>query len=323
MGYRRMLRKQLQNECRVRGLTVSGKKDDLIERLEEDDEEQELIGEMSSPPARSSHASPSKKRIFDLQSDSEDDEIEVAQSLSAVEALQKKFSDAAASGAILELQDDDGDDDDSPPVKVTSSATTTSSTTAAFTPPRFPKGYAVKMEKEKRAKPESTPTKKQKVVDLSLDVSDDEIEVLDVTPSGKSNAGKSNAGAPSPVTPEKRKKNAPPTAPPIIKGCLKSDGVGTEDRLYLHKWFIHVDAPVHKELVNMFKNGARALRTYVDVSFSEKDEAKERFKGSIFWDNEKKSWYCWKDSHREGEMLAKYGQKDFNLTYYYRNYEDY
>jgi hypothetical protein len=234
MGYRRMLRKQLQNECRVRGLTVSGKKDDLIERLEEDDEEQELIGEMSSPPARSSHASPSKKRIFDLQSDSEDDEIEVAQSLSAVEALQKKFSDAAASGAILELQDDDGDDDDSPPVKVTSSATTTSSTTAAFTPPRFPKGYAVKMEKEKRAKPESTPTKKQKVVDLSLDVSDDEIEVLDVTPSGKSNAGKSNAGAPSPVTPEKRKKNAPPTAPPIIKGCLKSDGVGTEDRLYLH-----------------------------------------------------------------------------------------
>jgi hypothetical protein len=111
-----------------------------------------------------------------------------------------------------------------------------------------------------------------------------------------------------------------------------------------------VDAPVHKELVNMFKNGARALRTYVDVSFSEKDEAKEvrkrgnrtqriehnskppplaaprssqRFKGSIFWDNEKKSWYCWKDSHREGEMLAKYGQKDFNLTYYYRNYEDY
>jgi hypothetical protein len=32
---------------------------------------------------------------------------------------------------------------------------------------------------------------------------------------------------------------------------------------------------VHSSLVNMFKNGARALRTYLEVSFSEKDEAKE------------------------------------------------
>ena len=244
-----MLKQQLQDECRSRGLPTTGNKRDLIDSLEDYDDcvsfdvEQfvaEKEREMSFLPPRSSHASPSKKRVFDVQSDSEDDEIEVAQSLSAGEALQKKFQEAAQSGAILELQDDNEDDDDSPPVQLSLSANTTSSTTKPFTPPRFPKGYAVKMEKEKRAKAESSPTKKQKVVDLSLDVSDDEIEVLDVTPSGKSKAGKS-LGNSSPVTPEKRKKTRPPTtttttttALPIMKGCLKSDGVGTEDRLYLH-----------------------------------------------------------------------------------------
>ncbi|GMI47297.1 hypothetical protein TrCOL_g9523 [Triparma columacea] len=404
MWHRKMLKQQLQNECRSRGLPTTGNKPVLIERLYNYEREQNMIAyheelelRSASLPARSSHTSPSKKkRVFDVQSDSEDDEIEVAQSLSAGEALQKKFQEAAQSGAILELQDDNEDDDESPPVQLSLSANTTSSTTAPFTPPRFPKGYAVKMEKEKRAKAESSPTKKQKVVDLSLDVSDDEIEVLDVTPSGKSKAGKS-LGNSSPVTPEKRKKTRPhtttttttTTALPIMKGCLKSDGVGTEDRLYLHvtpderddafdhgcrwdnetqcffaagnaieftseeyphiknpkaitqidvpyflrekakekgarfdsstkKWFIHKDAPVHSSLVNMFKNGARALRTYLEVSFSEKDEAKERFKGSIYWDKDYRSWYCWKDSQREDEMLARYGEKDFTVTYYYR-----
>lgn len=389
MYYKRMLRKKLVDICLSRRLSASGTKAVLIERLEEYDEEENLLGGVFDDECSDSDVEvvtggkTAKRRILDLQSDEEESDIEVEKSLSAGEALQQKFQQAVASGAVLDL-----DDEISlrPPSSKKTSTTTSSSSSKKVsqdiveiindvgvkpvvpaTPPRLPKGYKIKKEREAAAAAAlldvtKSPKKKQKVVDLSLNDDDvDDIEVITPT-----------------ATPEKKGGGLP-----IIKDCLMTDGVGREGRLYLwvdpdekddawghgcrwdketqcfyatgnsieftsdeyphikdpkakvylevpfhfkekakskgakwdqatKSWFIHRDAPVRKELVKCFENGSKALKCFLDVSFQQKDDAKEKYRGYIFWDQGNRAWFCWKGSKKQQEMLNDYGEKDFS-----------
>eukprot|EP00520_Triparma_pacifica_P012810 CAMPEP_0118633582 /NCGR_PEP_ID=MMETSP0785-20121206/1077_1 /TAXON_ID=91992 /ORGANISM="Bolidomonas pacifica, Strain CCMP 1866" /LENGTH=401 /DNA_ID=CAMNT_0006524473 /DNA_START=145 /DNA_END=1347 /DNA_ORIENTATION=+ len=391
MNYKRMIRKQLVDICLSRRLSGSGTKAVLIERLEEYDEEENLLGGVFDDECSGSDVEvitggkPVKRRILDLQSDEEESDIEVEKSLSAGEALQKKFQQAAASGAVLDL-----DDETSLPLPSSQKTSTTksSSTTSKkvsqdiveiiddcdvkpsvlVTPLRFPKGYKIKKEREAAEAAAlldatKSPKKKQKVLDLSLDDDDDDDDIEVITPA---------------TTPDKKGEGLP-----IIKDCLMADGVGREDRLYLwvepdekkdawghgcrwdketqcfyatgnsieftsdeyphmkdpkakvylevpfhfkekakskgaqwdqasKSWFIHRDAPVRKELVKCFKNGSKALKCFLNITFHQKDDAKEKYRGYIFWDQGNRAWFCWKGSKKQQEILNDYGEKDLS-----------